>query len=240
MTGVLKFDACFPDSVVGFRPSENVTVNYIQCAIDLLRPQIEKAAPQLAQKNINLKILRALRFPVPPIADQRLFSYLVLDIRASSMLSTKATEMSEGVATALLNQAFQTVEKMMNLYLVRGEQERATVALLVSLEDIDALLAADKRVAGRASWGKSRETTVRINVPLSIGDEIVGGLFLKGTASVHNTPQDGSLIPVYQNNIIERMNVCPPAPHPILFKNVPGLLRGRTLLPSGTGTIRGR
>ena len=111
---------------------------------------------------------------------------------------------------------------------------------MVTLEDIDALLAADKRVAGRASWDKSRETTVRINVPLSIGDEIVGGLFLKGTASVHNTPQDGSLILVYRNNVIERMSVNPRRRTRIRLRKCRVSCAAGLCCPSGTGTIRGR
>ena len=85
--------------------------------------------------------------------------------------------------------------------------------MLTTPEDIDALLAAEKRLAGRSAWSKSRETTVRISVPLQIGDAIVGGLFLAGTASVHNAPQDGSLVLQYQGQVIERMNVFPTAPH---------------------------
>ena len=54
--------------------------------------------------------------------------------------------------------------------------------MLTTPEDIDALLAAEKRLAGRPAWSKSRENTVRISVPLQIGDAIVGSLFLAGTA----------------------------------------------------------
>jgi type I restriction enzyme S subunit len=108
MTGILTSEACFPDSVVGFTPGKQVTVEYVHCALDLLQPQIEKAAPQLAQKNINLKILRALPFPIPPLADQRRFSGLVADIRGSLVLAARANEMSEILGTALLHQAFVT------------------------------------------------------------------------------------------------------------------------------------
>jgi hypothetical protein len=101
---------------------------------------------------------------------------------------------------------------------------------LPALEDIDRLLAVEKRAIGRASWSKSRETTVTISVPLQISGAIVGGLFLKGTASVHNSPQDGSLLLVYQQQVIERMNVFPTAPHANpLDKRLPQRCRGLTL-----------
>ena len=102
--------------------------------------------------------------------------------------------------------------------------------MLTTPEDIDALLAAEKRLAGRPAWSKSRETTVRISVPLQIGVAIVGGLFLAGTASVHNAPQDGSLVLQYQGQVIERMNVFPTAPHANpLDKRLSPELRGLTL-----------
>ncbi len=102
--------------------------------------------------------------------------------------------------------------------------------MLSTPEDIDALLAADKLLAGRPAWSKSRETTVRISVPLQIGDAIVGGLFLNGTAPVHNVPQDGSLVLVYQGQRIERMSVFPRAPHANpLDKRLSPKLRGLTL-----------
>ncbi|MGH8503682.1 MAG: restriction endonuclease subunit S, partial [Gammaproteobacteria bacterium] len=80
-TGVLEFDACFPDSVVGFIPGELVTVAYVQAWLSFLQPILEASAPQGAQKNINLKILRALPVPVPPIALQHEFADRVRDIQ---------------------------------------------------------------------------------------------------------------------------------------------------------------
>ena len=65
-TGVLEFDACFPDSVVGFVPSDLVRVGFVQAWLGFLQPTLEANAPQAAQKNINLEFLRALPIPVPP------------------------------------------------------------------------------------------------------------------------------------------------------------------------------
>ncbi len=73
-TGVLEFDACFPDSVVGFVPGQYATTEYVQFVLNHLRKVLEQSAPQLAQKNINLKVLRSLPVPVPPIELQRRFS----------------------------------------------------------------------------------------------------------------------------------------------------------------------
>lgn len=67
-TGILAFDACFPDSVVGFTPNkETASVEYIQTWLSFLQQNLEANAPQASQKNINLKILRDLPVPTPPV-----------------------------------------------------------------------------------------------------------------------------------------------------------------------------
>lgn len=76
-TGILEFDACFPDSIVGFTPNELVTVEYVQAWLGFLQKIIEDAAPESAQKNINLEILRGLVIPLPAIEQQKKFSHIV-------------------------------------------------------------------------------------------------------------------------------------------------------------------
>ena len=77
MTGVLEFDACFPDSVVGFVPKHGVETEYVQFLLARMRVILEQSAPKLAQSNINLRVLRSLDVPVPPIELQQLFASYV-------------------------------------------------------------------------------------------------------------------------------------------------------------------
>ena len=70
-TGILTFDACFPDSVVGFTASEASNAEFVQSLMSFLREILEKKAPQVAQKNINLAILRELPIPIPPVGAQK-------------------------------------------------------------------------------------------------------------------------------------------------------------------------
>lgn len=72
-TGVLAFEACFPDSVVGFTADEATTA-YVRTWLTFLQETLEAAAPQSAQRNINLAILRDLPIPLPPLADRKRFS----------------------------------------------------------------------------------------------------------------------------------------------------------------------
>ncbi|KQW98765.1 hypothetical protein ASC94_31215 [Massilia sp. Root418] len=76
-TGILLFPACFPDSVVGFTASETATVEYVRFWLSFLQKTLEANAPESAQKNINLAILRNLQVPVPPIDLIRKFAAVV-------------------------------------------------------------------------------------------------------------------------------------------------------------------
>ena len=67
-TAILKFDACFPDSVVGFISNDNANQLFIHFWFSFFQKILEEQAPVSAQKNINLQILRALRVINPPLS----------------------------------------------------------------------------------------------------------------------------------------------------------------------------
>ena len=64
-TAILTFDACFPDSVVGFTANEKTNNIFIHYWFLFFQAILESQAPESAQKNINLKILSELRVIVP-------------------------------------------------------------------------------------------------------------------------------------------------------------------------------
>lgn len=69
-TGILTFDACFPDSVVGFSAKSPATVEFIRIWFAFVQKHLEDDAPQSAQKNINLAVLRNLEVPIPSLDAQ--------------------------------------------------------------------------------------------------------------------------------------------------------------------------
>lgn len=70
-SGVLEFDACFPDSVVGFVPNnKDLQLQYFEYFMRTAKSQLEKFAPATAQKNINLGILEEVSIPLPPASEQ--------------------------------------------------------------------------------------------------------------------------------------------------------------------------
>lgn len=79
-TGILTFDACFPDSVVGFTSTPEKTL-YVKFMLDFLQEILEASAPQSAQKNINLNILRNLEIPSPELEDLIEFSTKIKSIQ---------------------------------------------------------------------------------------------------------------------------------------------------------------
>lgn len=80
---ILGFDACFPDSVVGFIPyAEKETVKYYLAFMETAKAEISAYAPATAQKNINLEILEAIKIPIPPLAEQSRIVARVTELRA--------------------------------------------------------------------------------------------------------------------------------------------------------------
>ena len=73
-TSILTFDACFPDSVVGFRANEKTNEVFIHYWFSFFQSILEAQAPESAQKNINLKILSELKVITPEIDEQNLFA----------------------------------------------------------------------------------------------------------------------------------------------------------------------
>jgi type I restriction enzyme S subunit len=106
-TGILTFDSCFPDSIVGFKPNNRVTTEYIQAWLGFLQPLLEDLAPQSAQKNINLQMLRELDVPVPPIDLQSKFSEFVERIGNNSRNYEKSEAVMDNLFNSLLQKAFR-------------------------------------------------------------------------------------------------------------------------------------
>ena len=71
-SGILSFDACFPDSVVGLIAYDSFEgAHYFEYFIRTAKANLHDFAPSTAQKNINLGILMEVLIPLPPLAEQR-------------------------------------------------------------------------------------------------------------------------------------------------------------------------
>lgn len=70
-TGLLTYPACFPDSVVALTPNEQVKAEFLELAMRGQKQELNRLAPQAAQKNINVEILRRVEIPLPSLDIQR-------------------------------------------------------------------------------------------------------------------------------------------------------------------------
>ena len=82
-TAILEFDACFPDSVVGFTANEKTNNIFIHYWFSFFQAILESQAPESAQKNINLKILSELKVIVPEKEKQDEFVEFINQIAKS-------------------------------------------------------------------------------------------------------------------------------------------------------------
>ena len=67
---ILTYDCCFPDSVVGFTPFENVDSKFMYYKINDMQKDLEAMAPATAQKNLNLKLLTSVSVQIPTLPEQ--------------------------------------------------------------------------------------------------------------------------------------------------------------------------
>lgn len=107
-TAILGFDACFPDSVVGFQANEKVNNIFMHFWFLFFQTIIEEQAPESAQKNINLKILSELKVIVPPIELQNQFAEFVHQVDKLRTATQKSIDELQILFDSLLQKYFSS------------------------------------------------------------------------------------------------------------------------------------
>ncbi len=105
-TAILGFDACFPDSVVGFRANEKTNNIYIHYWFSFFQRILEAQAPESAQKNINLKSLSELRVIYPTKEEQDAFAAFVAEVDKSKVAVQKALDETQTLFDSLMQEYF--------------------------------------------------------------------------------------------------------------------------------------
>ncbi|MCU0754822.1 MAG: N-6 DNA methylase [Xanthomonadales bacterium] len=67
---ILTFDACFPDSIVGFVPSTSADRDYLYMVFLCMKPEFLREAPVNTQGNLNVERIGTMGIPVPPLCEQ--------------------------------------------------------------------------------------------------------------------------------------------------------------------------
>ena len=105
-TSILTFDACFPDSVVGFISRNMTNELFIHYWFSFFQKILDEQAPQVAQKNINLKILSELNVIVPPLSLQNRFAAFVERVDQQKQAVQQSLEKLELMKKALMQEYF--------------------------------------------------------------------------------------------------------------------------------------
>ena len=105
-TAILGFDACFPDSVVGFNANEKTSNIFIHYWFSFFQAILEAQAPESAQKNINLKILSELKVIVPEKEKQDAFVKFINQVDKSKVAIQAALEKSQLLFDSLMQKYF--------------------------------------------------------------------------------------------------------------------------------------
>lgn len=67
---ILTFDACFPDSIVGFVPSAHVDRDYLYLVFRCMKSEFIREAPVNTQGNLNVERIGAMGIPFPSCGEQ--------------------------------------------------------------------------------------------------------------------------------------------------------------------------
>jgi type I restriction enzyme S subunit len=71
-TGILTFDACFPDSVIGIVINEDIADrNYVEYLLQSFKARLQSLGKGSAQANINLRTFENELFPFPSVGEQK-------------------------------------------------------------------------------------------------------------------------------------------------------------------------
>ncbi len=68
---ILNFNACFPDSIVGIVPNEEVDLDYLYYALKSLKSRFISEATLTTQYNLNIDRIGPVKIPIPSIDEQK-------------------------------------------------------------------------------------------------------------------------------------------------------------------------
>ncbi|MEH2376528.1 restriction endonuclease subunit S [Nostoc sp.] len=110
--GVLGIDMCFPDSMVGVKPSSIRNQDFTLLLLRFKQPEIKKAAYQMAgQPNIKIPTLTDLIIPLPPLAEQKVIvekvDYLMKIIDQLEEQIKHRKQLAEDLMQTVLREAFE-------------------------------------------------------------------------------------------------------------------------------------
>ena len=186
-TGILAMDACFPDSVMGFIPYDEVAdVRFVKYCFDILQQNCQKISQGAAQDNLSWEKLSTILFPAPPVAVQKKIADILSSFDDLIENNQKQINLLEEAAQRLYKEWFVDLRfpGHENTPIVDGVPEGWTHAVVTDLLDI--------------KYGKDHKSLPDGDIPV-YGS---GGIMRKVSEILHSgesvlIPRKGSL-----NNIL--------------------------------------
>lgn len=106
-TGILQFDSCFPDSLIGITPFGKIDAVFLEYYLRTQKEYLNSISTQSAQKNINLEKLNPLSIILPTKEEQReiasILSAIDEKISVNKKLKEKLTFLKKGLMQDLLS-----------------------------------------------------------------------------------------------------------------------------------------
>ncbi|EEH94067.1 hypothetical protein CSAG_02421 [Citrobacter portucalensis] len=104
---ILDFDACFPDSVLGFLPDTTKTsVDFVFYTLRHYQKTLKHIGEGSVQDNINLGTFENIEFPFPPISEQKAIASVLSALDDKINLLHRQNKTLESMAETLFRQWF--------------------------------------------------------------------------------------------------------------------------------------
>lgn len=121
--GILDFDACFPDSVLGFIPDKNYsTTDFVFYLLKHFQKQIQIQSIGSVQENINLGTFERIKFPIPPLPEQKAIAHILGILDEKIELNRKMNQTLEAMAQALFKSWFVDFDPVIDNALAQGNE----------------------------------------------------------------------------------------------------------------------
>jgi type I restriction enzyme S subunit len=110
-TGVLTFDACFPDSVIGIVVNEKLADrDFVEYLLQSFKVRIQSLGKGSAQANINMGTFENELFPFPPVEEQKAIveklNQLAIECKKLEEIYIKKSNDLEELKKSILQKAF--------------------------------------------------------------------------------------------------------------------------------------
>lgn len=104
---ILSFDACFPDSILGFIPDEEkADLDFIYYTLTHFQRELKHIGEGSVQDNINLGTFQDILFPTPPLPEQKAIASLLSSLDDKIGLLHRQNKTLEAMAETLFRQWF--------------------------------------------------------------------------------------------------------------------------------------